>query len=107
MTTIKFSHNWNKKLNCDLFTTIRKSKGYWKQHIGELIDVELEGAVCGKAELIDVDTMKFRDVSQLVVELDTGMVGADSIWLFKKFGIIQDTDVDILIFKKVKETDLI
>ncbi len=71
MKQIKFSFNWNNKLNCKAFSTIRPySEG--KYIITELYEILLKEHVVAKAKI--VNTFKF-DINQMtnnMAFLDTG-----------------------------------
>lgn len=105
--TIKFSHNWNGKVFCNLFTTIRKSSQskflYYDQSIGQKFDVSLNDRVIGQAVLKSVKGMRFHEIDPIVTYLDTGMDSQEKVnELFKRFGIDGDTMVLVLLFESVK-----
>jgi hypothetical protein len=107
MNTIKFSHNWNNKLECDMFTTIRKhtpdKHKYYTSEIGKEFRIMLNDLYQGMTVLDDVICARFDDIYYLLVEMDTGMKYHKAVGLFKSFGITEDTEVMILLFKKSKD----
>ena len=100
MTQIKFSHNWNNKLNCTIFSTIRKSKDYWYTQQNKPIEIMLNGVSMGTATLYKLIVLKFKDIRPATIEIDTGMEYNKALKLFKNFGIEKDTLVEILYFTK-------
>jgi hypothetical protein len=69
--TIRFSYNWNKKLDCDVFATMRTSTGKnWNP--GELALVDLKNQVYGVAEVVSVVPIPFSKITLQVALLDTG-----------------------------------
>lgn len=100
MTQIKFLHNWNNKLNCTIFSTIRKSKDYWVNQQNKPIEIILNDVSMGDAILYKIITVKFKDIRPATIEIDTGMEFSKAIKLFKNFGIVSDTHVDILYFTR-------
>lgn len=105
--TIKFSHNWNHKLDCDIFTTIRKyeksKSDYYKP--GDMFDVLLCNEFKTRAELIGKSTHIFGDLVnwQLdVLRLDVGLYESDKVCdIFAKFKINLFTPVMVLKFRSV------
>jgi len=109
MRTIRFSKNWNNKLNDEVFTTIRKSnKGntlFYRSQINKSFNVILnhEGNfhyVC-KATLIAMNEKKFKEVSLELLMTDTGLSNKEEIdELFRRFGISAEDEVLILEFRQ-------
>jgi hypothetical protein len=96
---LKFSTNWNNKLNCTVFSTIRKHTH--NVNIGDICDIELKGAVIKHAQCIHTEVMPFRDLNWATLAVDTGYL-AGAITIFKNFGIDTDKDsVKILILKTI------
>jgi hypothetical protein len=117
MLQIKFSHNWNNKLGCNIFTTIRKheeaKEEYYKANIGKTFSIvmsnnQIKGEITawGEAELKSVYVEKISDISVLLLMLDTGMTSeANILELFKRLGV-KDKAI-ILLFEKLQpKTDL-
>ena len=103
---IKFSHNWNNKLLCPVFTTIRRLRGadeppefgsrkykYYYNLIGKEFDVQLKKEVIAKATLISVQNINYSEIPVTIYRTDTGYVNGDDIrYLFSKFGVKNDMD---------------
>ena len=83
MNVIKFSHNWNNKLDNDVFTTIRNfNQGKWeyyKDAMGSEFNVALNGVFHSKADLIEVQKYNYYDIDRHILVLDTGMTDPDQI----------------------------
>lgn len=71
MRAISFSYNWNKKLDCDAFTTIRLFQPE-KYCIGEQYEIELKKEKLFEGVIIDVKKFWLKDLSNFVAYLDTG-----------------------------------
>jgi len=104
---IRFSKNWNNKLNQKYFTTIRKySKSrltYYLNRENKIFDVMLNGKKVCEAKLISAEAMQFIDLPDAFLMVDTGLPLNEAIELFKKMGIETVTDsVIILTFRKVR-----
>jgi hypothetical protein len=104
MHTIKFSHNWNNKLHNPIFTTIRKydvlKAKYYKDLITQNFDILLQNKKIGNAKLINMEIIRFNDIPESLLHIDTGYdLVCDIIELFSKFGITENNSVLILTFK--------
>ena len=108
-SVIKFSKNWNNKLECDVFTTIRdwslEKQDYYLSNLTKIFDVELNGKKKCEAKLIYVDcSAVLGRLSTAVLAMDTGLVEPQKIYeLFKGFGIGLEDRVLLLIFERVKD----
>ena len=115
MNKIKFSHNWNLKLNNNIFTTIRKSNPEKSQYYYEAMSCDFEVILSrgnkdirpdksfGIARLIEVEKRKFKDIPLSLLHLDTGILNIYEIEdLFKKFGIQREDEVLIFTFMRLK-----
>lgn len=104
---IKFSKNWNNKLNNYCFTTIRlhnKTKyDYYHKNIGKMFDVFLEGKKHTRAKLVVLQTMKFEDIPKSLLSVDTGKFNYfENVDIMKKFGMYDiHSLMIILLFEKV------
>ena len=104
MNKIKFCHNWNNKLNHDIFTTIRKYTEekylYYNDLIGAKFEIVLNNQKIGEANLIDIDICEFQNIPKGLLHIDSGIINNYEIEdLFKKFGINKEDKVLILTFK--------
>lgn len=78
MKTLKFSQNWNNKLDCDYFTTIRL---YNKEKYDYYFDIfknkeEIAILLNNKekciARIVDIEVRLMRDISDFSVMVDVG-----------------------------------
>ena len=81
METIKFSVNWNKKLDCDFFTTIRLSNRF---NIGDFVMIECKGIESKVGEIMTKHTTVIEKLTDLVCYQDTGYNKMTTIGLIKK-----------------------
>ena len=79
---ISFSKNWNKKLNCDFFTTIRLYTGSkWEYYESNLStsdglvywDVILMGKKQFEAILVDIQIIQLGDIPEWLTLIDAGI----------------------------------
>lgn len=71
MNKLEFSTNWNKKLNCKCFTTIRLHNPQ-KYFIGEVYAIILNNKTIGFAKLKDLRQIKISEITNFMSFLDTG-----------------------------------
>jgi len=107
MPTIRFSHNWNKKLDGDVFTTVRKHEpdkcDYYLGCRGQTFTVMLDERKVGEAKLVEVFIQDYYEIPELFLRLDTGMVDMLKVkQLFNNFGIKDNDRCIILLFEKVE-----
>ncbi len=109
MNQIKFCHNWNNKLNNDVFTTIRKYSNekwnFYHKLFDQDFEILLNGNKVGVAILQVMDSIKFQDISHTILRLDTGEIVYSKIEdIFKKFRLKKfDDKMIILTFQRKKE----
>jgi len=107
MKTIRFSHNWNNKLDCNVFTTIRKYTDekfeYYSDAVGKPFKVLLKKAVVCEAELHSVVCMNSCNLDASLLMTDTGLEPPEARELLRRFGVGDEDKVLILIFKKKQE----
>lgn len=77
---MNFNDNYNNKLNCDIFTTIRKSSSKYK--INDVVPIELNGTQIGDAKIISIKTYSNEDLRKnssllTIIRLDTGLMSYD------------------------------
>jgi hypothetical protein len=72
MDTLAFSHNWNQKLNADVFTTLRlrNDKRYFA---GNRLNVILKGQPKGTAVILEVKNIRLEQINNYIAGLDTGL----------------------------------
>lgn len=102
MKQIKFSQNWNNKLDCNYFTTIRLlSKKY---QVGETYEIVENEKVKCKAIAIDVRSLKVDSLNDFICYLDTGYNKEETIAMFQKMYAKVDlskTFLALVLLKKI------
>lgn len=71
MEVINFSTNWNNKLDCKCFTTLRL-KNPKKYQLNKQYLINLKKNAIKKAEIIAIKTIYFKDINEYIASLDTG-----------------------------------
>jgi len=101
---IKFSRNWNNKLNQEYFTTIRRltpiKAEYYLDNLHKVFDVILNGKKYCEARLLCVESIKLGDIPYGLRAVDTGSESPRKV--FYKFGIGSETDVIVLTFRRLR-----
>ena len=69
MNTLDFSYNWNGKLTCQFFTTLRLSG---RLNVGEWLLINLKSKVMGRALVIDKKMIKVGNLTTWICGIDTG-----------------------------------
>jgi uncharacterized protein YqfB (UPF0267 family) len=83
MEEIKFSQNWNLKLNNENFTTIRiKNKKY---QIGNLFNVTLRKKYLKTIEIIEIKEFKLDKLNEFTARIDTGLSVVEAQQLIAAF----------------------
>ena len=99
--SVKFSHNWNHKLVCDYFTTIRawtpEKEAYYRSLLQKKVRIQIKGVTQFFAEIRSVTVFRYSEVSTLVKILDTGSENYDEV--FKQFNIVGDDKMNYLALK--------
>lgn len=98
--TIKFSKNWNGKLDWPLFTTIRQDKKYWRHQLGTTHDVELNGKPSGRAILVYCEFLPWSAITDALAQADAGLSAKElRAMLEKMYG--QGSELELLVWRKV------
>lgn len=71
MIDIKFSNNWNKKLDCNAFTTIRLYNLH-KHFKGQSVRILLKDQFVSDGFIQEVSTFYLDQINEFVAFLDTG-----------------------------------
>lgn len=109
MKRINFSKNWNNKLDCEFFTTVRPVEGKSEYTPGETVEICIDHKLFSKAVVwVDYIT-RIKNVNTIVSHIDAGLspekfyelikeiYGNESFWKDK------DTYVHMLLLKRVDE----
>ena len=67
---LKFSRNWNGKLNTEFFTTVRLASNYWQQ--GEYYRIMHDG-FCFRGLILKKSSLLLNDIPEYTAYLDAGM----------------------------------
>jgi hypothetical protein len=77
MLQIPFSQNWNNKLNCSAFTTIRLYNAS-KHQAGTPVLIVLKGATIAEGKIIAVKPFILASLNEYMAYLDTGYSRAET-----------------------------
>lgn len=73
MKEITFSYNWNKKLDCRCFTTLRLSDNY---KVGQQYKVILKSGkdvtAKGVAQIVEIKRLSLDQINNFIAHIDTG-----------------------------------
>lgn len=74
MKELRFSYNWNNKLNCKAFTTIRLSESYkpGEEYKIVLMPKGKNPEVKGVAKIIEIKKFFLDQINEFISQLDTG-----------------------------------
>lgn len=93
---LEFSFNWNRKLDCKVFTTLRLSDRY---ELGDEIDIYLKNRRLGKAKVISKHKFKIGEITELVAGIDTGYSKKECIQIIKRmYGKAVSNDSMIILY---------
>lgn len=100
---ISFKQDWNNKLSCQTFTTIRKCNDenldFYTDNICEVFDVELSGSHKCYARLIGLRRSSLSGISEELVMVDTGSrTYEEALDVFAELGIRPGDEVLLLLF---------
>lgn len=102
---INFSTNWNNKVACNYFTTIRL-KNCKKYEIGKTYEIHLQGKFLKHALIEDIKTIKLADVNEFIGGLDTGYSAHETKEIMKRMygNKVQDINTQPFYFILLKTT---
>lgn len=87
---VKFSKDWNSKLSCLFFTTIRKytleKLDYYKKNLGFQFEVLEKGKDPFRAQLVRVRRVDADDIPDEIIMTDTGLPAEEGRKVLKSFG---------------------
>jgi len=103
---IEFSKNWNSKLLCNVFTTIRPS--YKKYSIDEVFDIRIKETFFCYAKVLRSDVKTIKEIISSGAHLtDTGLNGGDffdlmsNMYSKKTWWKGEDTEMKIIFLEKI------
>jgi hypothetical protein len=110
MEQLKFSNNWNGKLFCDAFTTLRLHDPA-KFFVGNEFQCLLNKAELGLVKVVEVRTIYLHQLNEFICYLDTGLNTAKTMEvikeMYKKYTIdwtTQKLDFVLLLYIQKSET---
>lgn len=80
---INFSYNWNNKLHCKAFTTIRL-RNVNKYQIGKEYNILLKKQLLKSAVIEDIKTIYFNQINEFIARVDTGYSAFETKNILKK-----------------------
>lgn len=83
MIDLKFSYNWNKKLDCHAFTTIRLFNPN-KHFVGQLVKLFIKDKHIGEGAIADVSVFQLNSLNSFMAYLDTGYSAQEAVAIIKK-----------------------
>jgi hypothetical protein len=83
--TLKFEDNHNKKLYSKFFLVIRSLNHF--AEVGKLVEIELKGKVIMSAKIVSCEIVKFSEIPQALIQIESGLNHADSLTFYAKQGI--------------------
>ena len=89
MNELSFSYNWNNKLDCKVFTTLRLNK--WLK-VGDKIGILLKNAFKGYGTIVGKKVLSFDKINDWIAYLDTGYDAVECREILKK--IYKNKDID-------------
>ena len=101
---LKFSSNWNNKLECKCFTTIRPFRAD-RYRIGEFVRVVLNGKFLFNAEIVHFYPLNLSQISETLAHVDTGYNAADCCDIIRKmYKLKPDQDMKLMVItaKRIK-----
>lgn len=90
--TIKFSNNWNRKLDNNIFTTIRKIEHYVLN--GDRVAIVLNDKLYKWAIVTAMIECEFRELGVVLLMCDTGYEIEETLNIFKNMGIMPHPGTD-------------
>lgn len=97
MKRIVFQQNWNNKLFCDYFTTLRPfNQEYYKK--GETFTIHLKDKAVGAAVIVDTQKIKLVNVSNGFALVDAGMPKNKFIGMLKTMYRNRINNIDNQVF---------
>ena len=84
MKKINFSYNWNNKLDCNSYTTIRlANKTKYKR--GEVYQINLKDKKHHEAKILGITSVQsIYHISEFIARIDTGYSAREAIGIIEK-----------------------
>ena len=101
---LKFSSNWNNKLECNSFIRMRPFRAD-RYLMGEFIRVFLNGKFLFNAEIVHFYPLNLSQISETLAHVDTGYNAADCCDIIRKmYKLKPDQDMKLMVItaKRIK-----
>jgi uncharacterized protein YqfB (UPF0267 family) len=105
MQIINFSYNWNNKLQCNYFTTLRLLN-HSKYQLGKTVEIYLNGVKQFNAEIINTKEIYFENLNSYIAGIDTGYsLNETKNILLKMYPNVDFTkqSLMLILLKKIKQ----
>jgi len=102
MKQINFSYNWNNKIDCKAFTTLRLSNRN-KYKIGELYQIYLKKTFVKNGIIVDIKVLSLNEINDYIAFLDTGYNRDECLTIIKRMYKNVDFSKTKLDFILIKE----
>ena len=97
---MRFTNNWNNKLNCSYFTTIRKYTSqkfkYYESKLNKVDAIYIKNVIFCRAKLVRIDICKLSEINIMLKIIDTGT--SEYLKVFDWFGLKDDDKVMLLLY---------
>ena len=92
---LDFLFNWNNKLGCNYFTTIRKATEYNRKSLspGSVVEIHLQNKFQYLAEVYHQDVLLFSKIRISSLLLDTGYTYDECVKLFCKMNNCSENEL--------------
>lgn len=104
MNKLEFSANWNNKLDCKCFTTIRIYNPT-KHYKGATFEVFFKNQYKSKVAVLSVGIIKINDLTDYICYLDTGYSKSETFEILRKMYPRIDFDkqhLAVVLLKKIE-----
>lgn len=108
---LDFSENWNNKLNCFSFTTIRPISSKYK--IGDNIYIRLKERFYGHAKVVDIKIFSIKEIIDLgIYFFDTGLDKKaffdmmNNMYSKKRWWKDENTKMEVIFIQKIKQLEI-
>lgn len=103
MKQITYSKNWNNKLSCEAFATVRLYEPN-QFELGEIYEIICDDKLMGVAEIVALRELKLIELTDELAYLDAGCSADEMIAILRDIyvGIDDNAKLQSAIFKYVK-----
>lgn len=103
---IRFSYNWNNKLHCQAFTTLRLHNPR-KYQVGKKLDIYLrektKWTFIAQGEIKEIKTFKASKINDFIAFLDTGYNREECLKIIQRMYKTEDPEMDFILIVKDKK----